>query len=188
MVSVFNKISNFKDILFHCNSLIVLDIDDTVFHYPNLGKTWWNDSINNKMHDKKLSFNDADKELFIEWETIIEKQEPIHTDKKGLTDLIKHSYSLNNDIIFLTARYDRIKNITLDHLENILPGNLHFKLNNNVYFCNGKPKGQYLNHLLATKYTKDYNNIIFIDDMEKNLKSVSQYNPTVINYLFKKTI
>lgn len=188
MVSVYNKISNFKDILHKCNSLIVLDIDDTIFHYPKLGKKWWINSINYKMLHKKLSFNDADRELFMEWESIIKNHKPIHTDEHGFTELINHCYLLNNDIIFLTARYDRIKEITINHLEQILPNNLHLNLNNNLHFCNGISKGQYLYNLLTTKYKKDYKNIIFIDDMEKNLKSVSQYNPTVINYLFEKNI
>ena len=57
------KISNFKDISYQCNSLIVLDVDNTIFYYPNLDQKWWINSINDKMLHKKLSFNDADREF-----------------------------------------------------------------------------------------------------------------------------
>lgn len=178
--SMRNIISSFKNVTRCRNSLYVVDIDDTLFYYPNLGKKWWNQMVNHKTTHEKKTLKQAEHELFYEWENIIPNSEPQYTDEKGSKQFFDDCLKMNNDVIFLTARHDRLFDITKKHVNELYP-----EIDYPIYFSNEKNKGDKLKEILNKDF-KDikYDEIHFIDDLVRNCYDVQNVIPTVKTYLF----
>ncbi len=92
-------------------------------------------------------------------------ENPIKLDNENLKEFIENLKKNKCKIIFLTARCPSTRTKTIEDLKKI---NLRFNPNH-VYF--DLNKGQKL-YDIVTKDYKDIENIIFIDDLFLNIKSV----------------
>lgn len=151
------KIEQFHQINLDYNSLLVLDIDETIIKYKSIHKTWWQESI--------TSENIAHAAMLNKWEHIISTEVPILIDEQGFNDLLAKAEQFNCDVIYITARREHMYESTKHHFE--LCG-LNF---DNVYFS--EDKGMKLNEILDKK-NKSYSKIIFVDDLKHNLNNVEK--------------
>jgi uncharacterized HAD superfamily protein len=105
-----------------------------------------------------LSYND--------WVNLVSKIQPELVDEQvhQFVNLIKQN---NCHIILLTARCDKLKELTLKHLEQV---NLNFD-HANIHF--NDEKGDYL-HKIVHQHFHHIDNIIVIDDMEPNLTDIKE--------------
>lgn len=157
---MFKKITKFNQINLIKNSLVVLDIDETIIKFDNINKAWWSDTFDKhysitKNHDcaHNLSLDD--------WISHITINRPKLVDE-GIYDWINLIDKHNCDLIFLTARNKNLKDITHSHL-NIV--NLSCN-KDKVYF--NQEKGDELFSIVNAQYS-DKKNIIVVDDVEINL-------------------
>lgn len=154
----------FNQIIIPKKSLIVMDIDDTVIKYDSINKKWWVDTFN-----KYFKINDYDKSdqlTLIEWENKIIDEMPKYTNEEQFKSFVENALNNNCTLIFLTARNEYLNEITKKHFDYLNIPN-HFE----IYYCNGTDKGLYLKNLYNTKYN-NFNNIIFIDDLQQNIEDV----------------
>jgi Protein of unknown function (DUF2608) len=156
------NISSFEDVVIIQNSLIVIDIDDTLIKYSQFNQTWWINKIQH-YHTLTKKYELAEHLANEEWNKHIETCEPEIVDKY-IHDFIDMAKSKDCHIVLLTARNDIIRELTKKHL---LEVNLYFE---HIYF--NKDKGAELVKIVETDYAGIYKNIIVIDDMEKNLLNI----------------
>lgn len=169
------NITKFSEMIILNNSLYVFDIDETFMVFKNITDKWWAKKINeylkyygdNKKAQLKMN------ELFYK---IITKEHPKPTDLKGFKNLETVSNKINNDIIFLTARSEQYKELTLKHLNYVYPN-----INHDVYFS--KKKGLKLKEIIENS-KKKYDKIIFVDDKQYNIDNVLQILPNTLCYKF----
>jgi predicted methyltransferase len=62
------------------NTLVVLDIDDTIISFPNIHKDWWNETYTNLYYYDKQN---AYKQTNLLWLDRIVKSKPSLIDKKN---------------------------------------------------------------------------------------------------------
>ena len=170
-----NVINDYTQIRLIKNSLIIFDIDDTIIKFPELGKNWWKTTFDNyyKLHQ---NFDKADILTLEEWIQNIKIMKPEMIRKESFIKFFDKALENNCKIIFLTARNEKLKDLTLQHLlhcEVITKENFH-----NVYFSENK--GDKLKKILQNPEYSNIKNIIFIDDLDRNLKDV--YNALYFDY------
>lgn len=95
-------------------------------------------------------------------------------DETGFTDFIERIETTGSTIVFVTARSQDLADLTLEHL-----GHVGITPKTDVHYTNNLPKGDYIANVL------DFEHIVFIDDMEHNVKSVERvFGDKVERYLF----
>lgn len=171
---MYNSIKRFSEILSISNGLYVFDIDETFMVYRGITDLWWKKKFNYLLNIHTIE--QAEIEMDKIFGKIIHKELPNPTDIKGFKDIEEKSKKLNNDIIFLTARPEKYREITLKHLSYIYPG-IDYK----VYFS--KEKGNKLKEILESS-NKKYENVVFVDDKKYNIIDVLEKNPIVKCYKF----
>ena len=149
-----NKIDSFDQIQINPNTLIICDIDETLLYFP--------EPITNSFKD---SLESRDIEY---WNKIFIK--PLHTDIEGFGRLLLRLAMYNGGLCFLTARPGHNENIefTRDNFASLKLSYEAFK----VYYSWLVPKGEFIKQQINLTGYKD---IIFIDDMDYNLKNVNFY-------------
>ena len=172
---MFTKIDNFSYITTISNGLYVFDIDETFMVFKNMSDLHW------EIEQKKLMkiYNDPLKvEKMMEdfFYNILKTYKFKSTDLDGFKKIEKQNKIFNNDIIFLTARPERYRDITINHLQTMYPG-----INYPVYFSD--QKGDKLNEILEAS-EKKYEKIVFVDDKEFNLEDVNNKVKNVKCYKF----
>ncbi len=158
-------ISSFKNIFLKPNSLVVLDIDETILGFNTIGKNWWKNTFNNYL----MASNDpdlAEKLALYDWMKLVKKTQPIKLDSKNLDIFLEKVSNANCEVLILTARNLILKDLTLNHLSSI---NIEYS-----EIVHDKNKGKKLLDLVNTKYN-NYNNIIVVDDLVENLEDI-KYN------------
>lgn len=160
-------INSFYKVPIEPNSLIVIDIDETILKYDGICRRWWKERYDYhfciyKNHDV------ADKMCENEWKNHIKVNFPSHTDREGFFDLIERAKKLNCKVILVTARDLQIKDITHEHLNYLDITGIE------VYFSAGGNKAHVIENTIKENNEK-YNDIIFIDDMDHNLRDVNEY-------------
>ena len=152
------KISKFEQVILIPNSLVVIDIDDTLIKYDGIDFDWWKNKVNQYYSLTKntdLSDNLANQD----WINLIANSNPELVD-----DCVHHFIELAKsnqcDIILLTARNNAITDLTHEHLNKV---DLYFE---HIYF--NEHKGDELVSIVQNNYI-DCTNIIVIDDKEANL-------------------
>ena len=172
------QITSFRSITLFQNTLIILDIDDTIIGYKEFNHTFFSDKI---AHYKSLHGCDIISVDFAvaDWIEQVEKGTPYHMDEDGFNHLMNYITKTNSNHFFLTARNPNFRNITEKHLEDL---NI---INSHVYYVSGKNKGEYLKNIID-KHPK-YDHIIFVDDSEKNLLDMQKtFGNTIELYHFIK--
>ena len=151
------------------NTLLVLDIDETIIKFPNINQKWWDDNYGEqyKIHEIKKARDIVLKK----WINIINKFKPIMLDKEKFDQMINKSNKLNHKIIFLTARIPELNEITKKNLSDC---EIDY-YENNLYHLpyqepRAKNKGQIIREVV--NQLDNIENIIFVDDMMHNMESV----------------
>ena len=181
-----NNINSFSEIIRpKSNTLIVLDIDETIINFPLIDKDWWD-----KTYDKLLPIYKENTQYQTEllWNNYISNIEPRLLDSVNLINFINKSSKNNCQIILLTARDKSISKLTIKQLLkcgfSVHPSRIYYNKN----------KGIELKHIVQNIFP-DVKDIIFVHDLYENLINVhstfncsklSKYN--IILYKIKHNI
>jgi hypothetical protein len=158
-----HQINSFYQIPVTKNSLIVLDIDETIMAFPHITKSWWRETYNKNFestNNKKLAKNLT----ICEWREHVTVHKPYLLDEKKLKSFFGEIKQKSCKLVLLTARDSKMTEITHSHLS-------HCKLKfNSEQVIHDENKGEALASIV-----QDYpeiSNIIFVDDFKDNLLSV----------------
>jgi hypothetical protein len=157
------QVNSFNQIPVTLNTLVVLDIDETIMAFPNINKTWWRET-----HEKHFnSTNDkseADKLTIEEWREYVEVNKPYLLDEKKLKKFLEEIESKSSQLVLLTARDPVMTESTHLHLSHceleITPDQV----------IHNENKGEALARIIRSY--PEISKIIFVDDFEKNLLNV----------------
>lgn len=165
------QIKNYDEIIISSNTLVIMDIDDTIIKFKSMNKTWWKDineyykCIYDHITARKLAYND--------WHKIIATEIPELLDESLFFDLLNRIETSNSKLILLTARDILIKPSTLKNLKDcnidIHPDDVHHDMF----------KGKKIKELCENC---EYSHIIFIDDLLDNILDVEKTMPNVQCY------
>jgi hypothetical protein len=163
-------IKNYNEIEILPNSLVILDLDETIIRFPYITAKWWE---NTKKAYELIDEKTADTRAYNDWLYIINKYSPSLLDEYQFNELLKRIKNTNSSYIIVTARNIQLKDITIKHLEN-------FNINCDIYYSTDKAVT-----INAIKQNYLYNYIIFVDDNQKYIKQVNNLNPEIITYYMK---
>ena len=164
------KIKNYDEIDVPNNSLVILDLDETIIHFPYITGNWWE---NTKNAYKLINEKTADSRAYADWLYIITTYSPNVLDEYTFNNLLKRIKETNSSFIIVTARNIQLKEITQKHLKSC-------GINCDVYYS--LDKGIMIN---AIKKNYIYNHILFVDDNPKYIKQVEELNPEIHTYFIK---
>lgn len=144
------------------NTLILCDIDDVILYFPKIHRTWWKDTFD-ELYAIHKDYDKVEKIQYDMWYNIIHNNNCLHTIESY--ELANMLYDTKSEIEFVTARDISLKYITEEHLSMLSDKKVHYVGNN----C----KGAYIKeHIMP--YRKEYNKIIFIDDLLQNVEDVQR--------------
>lgn len=156
-------INSFNQIQLIKKSLVVLDIDKTIIAFPNITNQWWKKTFDkNVVNTSNIKI--AEKLTNDEWCNHISKNNPYILDKKCFKKFVKKINQEDCELVLLTARNKRMTDLTHKHL---------YQCNINISkdrVFHDENKADVLATIINT-YPK-INDIIFVDDLKKNLLSV----------------
>jgi len=157
-INSFSQINSLKP-----NTLVVLDIDDTIMSFPNIKKEWWNETLKEYLY---LGNERAYNEVESLWIQRIIEEPPELLDQTNLMKFLDQISNNNCELIFLTARDKKLSYLTIHQLEecNII-------INPCRIFYN-REKGAKLEFIVRNMYP-NIKNIVFVDDLSKNLIDVA---------------
>ena len=163
-------ICNYDEIIVLNNTLVCIDLDETIIHFPNVNQTWWEKT--KKMYNL-LNDTTSDEMVYRDWISIIYNNIPTLLDEKQFNNLMERVKNTRSKLVIITARNIKLEEITHKHL---MECNINIS---DIYFSN--KKGDIVNQI------KRLHNgpIIFIDDLIKNINDVKNINPEVITYHMK---
>jgi hypothetical protein len=176
MDSKYNIINTFNNIEIKCvKTLIICDIDNTILCYEK--------NIEDFIKIIKKDFPEFTENEIIEDAVYMYNiyrciNKPLHTDFDGFINIKNRLNELDGNLIFLTARNSSSLSFTKKDFNNI---GLNYDEYEIHYTDNKISKGQYIEKYINIK---DYNEVIFIDDYESYIKSVSDIFPQIKCYLF----
>jgi hypothetical protein len=164
------RCDTFRDIYIPNNSLVVLDVDDTVVLFKEMGRTWW------AAREKELVLlHGAEKgrELVMrEWVHGAHLHAPVLTDPEEFPRFLQRVFDAGAHLIFLTARSAELRQLTEFHLTSC---GVEVK-SENIYFA--RDKGAALKSIVCSG---GFTEVVFIDDMEHNLENVERALKDVAN-------
>jgi hypothetical protein len=172
------KISSFQEVAIDTRkTLVICDIDDTVLTWEHSLEYYMTIAERDLSGSHVAVINYYAKNMmYLHRKSFL----PQATDLLGFRSMLeKLSANPTSDFLFLTARTGHASAIqqTTRELEGIGISSKH-----KIYFTgNDLPKGKYIvDHIDYRGYDK----VIFIDDLEGNISSVSMYCPTIVCYQF----
>ena len=160
------RIGTFRDLDVRPKSLVLLDIDETILFYENINERWWKEKVDYHVQLRKCDGPEAITHAAEDWFEHIQAHLPKPTDAVGLDDLLDRIRRTNSELRFITARNPKYKHITELHLSHLGLGGL----SGSVCYLGGASKGKYI---LNNIDTDKYDSIMFIDDLEHNIASVT---------------
>ena len=174
---MYTKINSFREVeISNKKTLIICDIDDTVLKY----KKTFSDFNNNDYYfpgetdlQKKLEFALE----FYQMYKIIMPIDIEHTDYDGYCEMLA-KLTADSGLIFLTARTSNGHDMTMKQLQQL---NIHNPPRDIYYTDNKCSKGEYI---MKNMDLSDWDEIIFIDDSERQILSVACAFPKIRCYLF----
>lgn len=167
-MSHYSEITTFIDIidLIDSDTLVVLDIDETVIEYPGVNKEYWYNLFGCHYHILK-DYDLAEKACESDWTDYIKKSKPSYTDQ-GILKFFEKIFESSAEMIYLTARCHTLNLSTLEHFEE-----LNIPNPDKIYY-NAKEKGPKLKMIINANSDLKKSKIIFIDDLDKNLVSMKE--------------
>jgi hypothetical protein len=149
----FELLNSFREAAVPPNSLVVLDIDDTVMKFEHMGRSWW----------AKKEAEVGREETMRIWVENAYAQTPVLTEPEEFPAFLERIFAANARLVYLTARSPDLRELTIYQLTQCGVG----VESHNVYFA--KEKGECLKAIVQRGGFKQ---VIFIDDMEHNVESV----------------
>ena len=150
-------------------TLVVLDIDETILYYDTITNTWWEDTFND-FYKQTRDYDVADTLTTQLWKTTIDHNKPHHTDKNGLQYLLR-----NYNCVFITARTPDLMDHTRYEFDVLgIPYN-------NVYYSGDRNKSDVLLPLL----TDNIKHVVFVDDRVYNCTDVKDALTNVTTHIFQ---
>lgn len=176
-------INTFYKVEIKSNTLVLCDIDETLLFYDEINSEWWKKKIDYYINVNKCDSSNANRLALNEWAEHIKENYPKHTDKSGFENLLINVKDSKSKLIFITARYPDVKQITEDHFNYLGLKSSEYE----VHYLGGSSKGQYIKNI----DTDNYDNIIFIDDLDHNITSVNEAFPnnnklTIYKFIMKE--
>ena len=156
-------IQNYDEIIILPNTLVIMDLDETIIQFRGIHETWWQYYKRHK----------GDLLTYREWLKHISKTLPEMLDSIEFTRFMNIIQKTNSRMVILTARSIKLCELTLQQLTYC---NIHLPLDD-IYFSEKKGK---VTHDLKKKYA--YSNIVFVDDKKENIDDVKLWNPEVTCY------
>lgn len=157
------KIVSFAAVMVPQRALVVLDIDDTVMRFAELGRGWWRD------REKELAAaysSDVVRELVMrEWIDGAHIYQPLLTDPDSFPQFLERLWAADAHLVFLTARHAELRKLTELHMSAC---GIEVETEQLIF---ARQKGGALKALVEAQGFKD---VIFIDDMEHNLEDVGR--------------
>jgi len=161
------SIGTFSDVEVRPNSLVLVDIDETILFYEHIDGRWWQERIDHHMQSRTCDRASACARAIDDWFTHIQAHLPRPTDAAGLETLLGQIRRSHSTLRLVTARNPKYKDITEAHLSHLGFGDL----SGSVCYLSGASKGQYIMDNLAPGA---YDSVTFIDDLEHNIASVAE--------------
>jgi len=159
-LSFWKTICKFSEIDIKPNTLVLCDIDDTLLHHPAINNAWI--SLMNSFFYAKYPTQEKANNKMIKFVDKVFQLIPIeHTDRDGFFNMLEKSHGF----AFVTARTSSGKDFTYSNLISLDIDPEKYP----VHFCGYEPKGQYINRVFDLS---KYDNVVFIDDQERNLDNV----------------
>ena len=173
----FPFISKFDEIERYTDAIYIFDIDDTIFYYEDLRGDWWRETVK---YNLEHGMNDLNAKYMAlrKWERAIYHQPFVGVkgiDTERMNDLITFINNSDGVFHFITSRGSNHSNLTYSHLSRFVKHNIDGK----IRFADGKNKGHVLRQLLNSNKieNRQYNKIVFIDDIQKNLIDIKNEFP-----------
>lgn len=172
-------ISSFNQVELTTNKklLVLCDIDGTVLHFPDCDR-FCNELIKDFCPNgpNEPTYNEELANLKSMYYRI---REPSHTDYEGFVSMIKKINETEGKIMFLTARHLDSDSWTKKQLKQIGINPEDFK----IHYTGSKiTKGEYIKEHINLD---GWENIIFIDDYDSYIKSVTDLHPQIKCYKFE---
>jgi hypothetical protein len=161
-----HKISCFSEIPITSDTktLFVFDIDDTLIHFKELGKTWWNHMYSAYLIEYKGDKVQAKWATLKIWMDKIYMYNPHPIAPESFSHFLQRVEQEDHDFILLTARDPSLRSITEKHLSDCGITIASDK----IYF--NEEKGKALREIVDFRR---YSKVVFVDDVEKNLEDVA---------------
>lgn len=155
------KLTDLCDLNLETHKILLLcDIDDVILYFPQIYRNWWKDTFND-LYTIHKDYNKVETIQHDMWLDIIHNNDCCYTvDPSHFQNKINCS---NCEIEFVTARDISLKNITEKQL--------CIWSNKIVHYVGSNCKGEYIKKNILP-YRINYDKIIFIDDMLKNVEAV----------------
>jgi hypothetical protein len=147
-------------------TLVVLDIDETILKFPSIKKGWWTETFN-RYYEIYLDYNKAEEKALHDWENLVIKDKAQLLDSDYFESFINKINDSNSELILLTARNDKLKELTKKHL---IDCDINIP-SHRIY--HDRNKGKKLLDLVTNIYTNT-SQIIFVDDLESNVINVHE--------------
>jgi len=164
------EIKNYNEIDILNNSLVILDLDETIIRFPYITHKWWE---NTKKAYSLINERTADLRAYTDWLHIINTYKPSMLDANEFNKLLMRIKETNSTFIIVTARNIKLMDITKKHLE-------YFGISCDVFYT--IDKGIMIN---AIKQNYVYNHILFVDDNKKYINQVEELNQEIVTYFMK---
>ena len=162
------KIRNYDEIEILPDSLVIMDLDETLIQFDGMYDKWWGDNLR---HATEL-------EVYRRWIQLISFTMPSMLDQYEFDKLVRRIERSHSRLVILTARSAKLCEITLQQL---VYCNIILPLDD-IYFSDKKGK---MAHSIKRRYT--YSNVIFVDDKKSNIRDVKIWIPDAICYHIKHT-
>lgn len=161
-----SQVATFAHVEVVPNTLVLLDIDETILFYDGIDEDWWSERIDYHATSSQCCNETAMLLSIDDWFRHISCHHPRHTDRAGLDALLRSIEDTHSHLLFITARNPKYKPITIDHLRRL---GLQ-RVEDRVHYLGGWPKGDYIQTNIDTS---SYARVVFIDDVSKNIASVA---------------
>lgn len=162
-----NRIGTFRDVAVRPNSLVLVDIDETILFYEQIDERWWQERTDYHVQSLNCDRPSAFVRATEDWFAHIREHLPQPTDAAGFATLLGQIRRSNSTLRLVTARNPKYKAITDAHLSHLGLGDL----SGIVCYLSGASKGHYIRDNLAPGA---YDSVVFIDDLAHNIASVAE--------------
>ena len=154
-------IKTFRDVPVPTKALVVLDIDDTVMRFEELGRGWW--AKKETELTKLVGKAKAREEVMREWVSGAHIYKPILTDPEDFPKFLTRVFDAGAHLVFLTARSAELRQLTEFHMSAC---DIAVE-SERIYFS--REKGAAVKSIVGSG---GFSKVVFIDDMEHNIESV----------------
>lgn len=174
---ILNSIADIYDVLDDRETLIMIDLDDTLIcSNDSIGSdTWYRYILEHGKCSKRKILRLLKIAYFINSYEMVE----------SITEVVLREIVRKHDTIIITSRSDDINDLTLKHINDAFD-----EMDIKIKYCNGCSKAKIIeDHINSLcQQSIHYERYIFIDDLSKNIKDVSnnvtKYNVECFQYTY----